>query len=210
MNATTSRLLSSVRNDPEAPNFVWAPARDDRNLAVRLFVNPITIRQMVDDHRNAGIGQFAALIHGSITYTSLGGMRRREALGGLQNAVALFRGISRPMAGSGTDRHPIIDFHDDREVYVYVTNPGSDYVWPSQRRFSPLGPQEAPKPEASVFATFVVFDKGVIASAVEAIREAGGGQVDGIVQNWEWTLASAKDPSLPDDFENRYEERLWV
>jgi hypothetical protein len=32
-------------------------------------VNPITIRQMIDDHRNAGIGQFAGLVHGSVTYT---------------------------------------------------------------------------------------------------------------------------------------------
>jgi hypothetical protein len=165
---------------------------------------------MRDDHRNAGIGQFAGLVHGSITYTSIGGMQRRAELGGLKNAGALFRGINRPMSGSGTDQHPIIDFNDDHEVYVYITNPGSDYVWPPWRRFSSLGPQEAPKPEASVFTTFVVFDEAVIASAAEAIHEAGGGQVDGIVQNWEWTLASTQDPSLPDDFENRYEARLWM
>ena len=182
MNATTPRILSAVHNDPAHPNFVWAPAREDRTLAVRLFVNPVTIRQMIDDHRNAGIGQFAGLVNGSITYTSIGGMQRREELGGLTNAVALFQGINRPMAGSGTDQHPIGDFRDDREVYVYVTNPGSDYVWPPRRRFSSLGPQEAPRPNDLVFATFVVFDDGVIASAAEAIRDAGGGPVDGIVQ----------------------------
>ena len=103
----------------------------------------------------------------------------------------------------------MIDFNADDEVYVYIADSGYDYVYPQERRFSSLGLLQAPMPHSSVFATFVVLDDGVVASAAEAIREAGGGQVDGIVQNWEWTLASPDDPALPEDFQNRYAQRMW-
>lgn len=167
---------------------------------MRLFTHPETIRLMLGDVRNAAMGQYAGLVHGEVQGQTDAGEPYTAGTGGLVMAVALFRGIKRPCIDSDTDGR----------IYVYVTNPRVDFIWPEDRRFAAAGPIRIAPPKMSVFTTFVVFEAEMVAAQRDAIDANGGGPVDGIIVNWEWTLASAKDQRLPDDFDSHYEERVWA
>ena len=198
--ATVLKMTPGIASDPDKPQFVFAPSPDNPREHVRLFVNPETIRQMLRDSRNAGLGQYAGLVHGEARGQTEAGEFFVVGSGGLMRAVGLFRGIKRPC----------VDHEVDKSVHVYVTNPRVDFIWPESRRFTALGPERRPPPKASVFVTFAVFDAAAIDKEHTAIAACGGGQVDGIIHNWEWTLASPQDPRFPDEFDARYDERVWV
>lgn len=186
-------------NDPKVPNIVWAPSPSDRDQLLRLFVNPETIRIMTDDRRNAGVGQYAGLVHGNIQCVGVDNVPRWVNTGGLRAANACFRGIKRKM---------IAPFRD-KQVFVYVINPEYDYVFPG--RFSDLGPNQVQRPLNSVFTVFVSLHPDDIAAAEGAMGKflLGGERIDGLVQNWNWTFCDKDDADLPDDWRNRYDERMW-
>lgn len=101
----------------------------------------------------------------------------------------------------------MIDADRDFEVYVYVTNPQSDFLYPGKRFDGSLFvPVRAPA--ESVFTTFFVMTNSKTAQTL-AVEQHGEERVDGVILNWEWTLRSASDPRLPDDYENRYRDRIW-
>ncbi len=195
------QIVPSVRSDPASPNFVFAPSPSDPNTIIRLFANPSTIQTMLRDARNSAIGQYAGLVHGRFVVRSEAGEETVGGTAGLMKAVALFRGIKRPRLQGGLDG----------KVFVYVTNPGVDFVWPERvRSGTEHGPTRMKPPLNSVFTTFVVFDEDSIAAEKAAMAARGGGPVHGIIHNWEWTLASPAEPRFPDEFATRYEEKVWA
>ena len=199
MSSAIVRLCSSVQNDPNRPNIVWAPSPHDKNAAIRLQVHPATIRRMADDFRYSAIAQYAGHIHGAITIPDTSGQGQRIQTGGLLQAIALFQGLKRPM----------IDADRDSEVYVLVANPRSDFLYPGKRfdgsLFVPV-----PAPVDSVFTTFFVLAASKTAQTL-ALEQYGEEEIaDGLILNWEWTLRSTDDARLPDDFGNRYRDRIWM
>lgn len=198
--ATILKMAPSPASDPSKPQFVVAPSPADPNKPVILFTHPETICLMLGDTRNAAMGQYAGLVHGEILAQTEAGETYSAGTGGLAQAIALFRGIKRPCVQNGTDSL----------IHIYVTNPRVDFMWPEDRRYSARGPMRLAPPKMSVFTTFVIFDPDMVRKHRDAIDASGGGPVDGIILNWEWTLASPTDRRLPDEFDSRYEERVWA
>jgi hypothetical protein len=198
--ATRGRVpVEGLGNSTFESRLIWAPSPDDRTLAVRLFRDPETADQMGADDRDIGLAMYAGHIHGAIAYTDLEGKSRAQIGRGLLEATALFRGVHRPM----------IKPNLDGRVYAYVSTPRSTFVRPMDRHELRLGPFEALKPENAVFVTFVLFDDDAVRRWDREIRDAHGENVDGIVVDWEWTLADPYHPDLPDDYNGRYDERKW-
>lgn len=178
---------------------IWAPSPDDRTLAVRLYRDPETTAHMGADGRDVGLALYMGHVHGAMAYADLD-MRPQAVVGrGLLETTALFRGVDRPVIKPGLDGR----------VYIYVSKPRSTFVCPAERHRLRLGPQEVLPPENSVFATFVLFDDDAVRRWEPEIRQIGGEQVDGIIVDWEWTLADPNNPDLPDDYAGRYDERMW-
>lgn len=177
-------------NDPERPNVVWAPSPGDRQKWVKLFANPETLRQLLDDNINAKIGEYCGLVHGNVP---------NGAVRGLIDTVALFRGLMRPR----------IDQWGDEAIYIYVTTPPCSFTYPYETRFTADGPTRVGAPLQSIFTTYVEFGTKVLEREKEPIQAGGEDDVRGIVHYWEWTLCSDDDSTLPRDYENRYLERLW-
>lgn len=197
---TTGRVpVEGLANSFGEARLVWAPSPQNRTLAVRLFTSPDTADQMGADQRDGGLAMYAGHIHGAVAYTDLRGNPQAKVGRGLLEARALFRGIHRPM----------IDKELDNFVYVYILNPDHTYVYPPARRRLRLGPLQAEKPLYSVFTIFVLFHDESIRRWRAQINRIGGEEIDGLILDWEWAFASSPDGFLPDDHENRYDERIW-
>ena len=100
---------------------------------------------------------------------------------GILDTHAVFKGIKRPHVGRGVDK----------SVYIYIIKP--EYCY----KFIPdmvCAAQRAPFPENAVFAVYIKLDED------DNTWE---------VFNWELLKADPSDPLLPENFNDRYDERRW-
>ena len=176
-----------------------APSPNDKGLLVRLYANPNTLRAFLDDRMNAKLGEYCGLVHGNVLESTPDGSVE-GGTNGLLDSVALFRGIQRPMVGAGLDK----------DVYVYVTNPLNSYIYPLSERLTDAGPTRVPRPNSSVFVTYVELGQrasGQLAGwAIDSPKCAG---LDGVIHGWEWVLSSPDDARLPDRYQTRYQDWIW-
>ena len=146
---------------------------------VTLTLHPQTVATMVRHRRPATIGQFVGLI------------LTRDIL---LKPTAMYKGLMRPMLGSGVDD----------TIVAYITQPGFTYALMA----SGVETQQT-APKGSVFVVFASFDDTVIAYVRNRLGAATK-QFDGVLLNWEWTLADPSAPHLPADYQTRYRSTLWV
>lgn len=175
--------MSFRRSRRETPNVVLAPAPHAREDIIELQADPGLLQAYVDRGLNYRLGEYCGLVHGNVR-EQLSSDQWVEHGGtlGLLAATALFQGVQRPL-----DR-----VANDEDVYAYVTSPGWSYAYPQRSRHGDFGPLRIPKPDNSVFVTFA------------SIREG-----QNRILHWEWTLASPKEPSLPDQYATRYYRKVW-
>jgi hypothetical protein len=178
------------RSDRDTPNIVLAPGRD-RSAVIRLYANPLTIRQLVDDNYNAKIGEYVGLVHGNIM-ERVGDAPMQGGTDGLMAASALYQGIKRPRINPG----------GDERVLVYVTNPPHSYTYPDRNAL----PIRAPKPKDSVFVAYAeLFADGLDRSRLEGAPS----EIDGVVHFWEWVISSEEDRLIPAGAAGRYAACCW-
>jgi hypothetical protein len=137
---------------------------------------------------NAKLGEYCGLVHGDTLESTPDGPVD-GGTDGLMGAVALYRGIQRPMIDPGLDS----------DIYVYVT-----------KRLTGAGPIRIARPKDSVFVTYA--EIGARASnQLDEWSKSGAkcAGLDGIIHNWEWVLWAPLDPHLPDRHEARYQDRIW-
>lgn len=106
----------------------------------------------------------------------------QDGWGGLKRAHTIFRGVRRPLNGDGIDG----------TVYVYVVSPLYTY-----RQVSHMAcpAKRFPAPAGTVFTAYVVFDDDQCSA--------------GEIRNWEFVFADKVNPRYPEDYINRYEEKVW-
>lgn len=107
----------------------------------------------------------------------------QDGWGGLKHTHAIFKGLRRPMNGDGVDRN----------VYIFVVSP--KYTYRYEAHMVCTAKRHA-APKSSVFVGYVVFDDDILEK--------------GKVVNWEWVLADSRNPSLPENFDTRYDEKVWA
>ena len=186
--------LSDMRSARETPNIVIAPSPWNSKEPIKLYANPERLRSYVDGNLNAKIAEYIGLVHGNCKEL-VGGELREGGTDGLMDSIALFRGIKRGRTAPGQDGF----------IYIYVTNPSWSYHYPD--RFAGA-PTRTEKPKRSVFVTFVELNRnGESLPALAHLSDDLRATLDGVVLEWEWTIADSTP--LPDDYENRYEEKIW-
>ncbi len=184
----------TVRSDPRFANVVAAPALEDRSRTILLCVDPATIRQILatGDREADRYAEYEGLVHGGI----------QGGTAGLMNAVALFRGLLRPMTVSGQDAH----------MLAYVQNPVQSYTYPVPHRIGMDEPTRVPAYPNSVFVAYADISDHAREHAGSVIGSAAAefeAPAAGLVTGWEWVLKSPDDGTMPDNHETRYLERVW-
>jgi hypothetical protein len=150
-----------------------------RGADVYLGVHHKTTRTMAASRRLAGLGEYVGLIYG---------------MGILENPVAIFQGLNRPIFGGSLDA----------SVYVYVNKPHVSFTFSVSGPHSP--PTQTAAPTDSVFVSFATLAKDV----VDDVRATLPGEtIGGAILYWEWTLADASVPHLPDGYQTRYRRLVW-
>jgi hypothetical protein len=184
------------RNDPEKPNEIWAKDFSKPVGSIPLLAEAATIRLWLEEFGSeAKMGEFAGLVHG--VWRDPDGANRQLS-DGLQAPVAVFKGLKRPLFNVSDDA--------DRRLYVYITNPSTTFRYPRAGQYSGGALESAPQPLESVFATYVTFERDHIdAECVGLLSEA---QPLGLVVGWEWVERSPRAPSLPYDYDSRFDVRV--
>lgn len=100
---------------------------------------------------------------------------------GILDAHAVFQGLNRPH----------IEEDGDKSVYIYIVKPKYTYEYVPDMATTC---RRKLAPEGAVFAVYV------------KLNEEGTG---GEIFNWEFVKCDPQDQSLPEDHENRYDERRW-
>ena len=151
------------------------------------------IRGYIDSGLSAKVGEYLGLIHGNIWPSE-----NNEGTTGLLDPVVIFKDIKRPMRS----------FNSNEDVYIFVTNPGINYTYPIEDKFSGEGPSRGEVPQNSVFLVYVEYNQEIVE---KACRESGNsitGEVDGVIHSWEWTFAADDDPSLPASHNTRFSSKV--
>ena len=125
----------------------------------------------------------------------------------LLNPTAVFKGLLRPFLGEDLG---IIDcgvpkYHSDDQMMAYVLNPDVQF------RHDAVNKSVVKKLGGRENAVFVVYLRtyGDPPYREKLGRELGFGMpVFGLVCWWEWIDADENDPSLPENHQNRYQNRI--
>lgn len=186
--------MDEPNNDPTNANFVWAPRPQSAVPDwIYLFTHPATIAKWLEMRMNSKFGEYWGLVHGNFPPNPESHVTPARTTG-LKRPSGIFQGVKRPL-------HDGI-VSSDTDIIVYVTNPEKNYGLRGTRDGYII--TEIPKPDNSVFTTFVTFRP----ERVESVQKDSIIPVKGIVLGWEWTEASSKDPKLPFEFETRYDGQL--
>ncbi|HVB18526.1 MAG TPA: hypothetical protein VNF04_18505 [Stellaceae bacterium] len=175
----------TVRSERRFAHLIVAPSPANRDEVAWFCVDPIgTIRRILESGLVDRFAEYEGLVHGDID----GGTA------GLMTAVALFRGLR-----SGQEH-----------VLTYVTDPLWTYTYPVPHRIGLDPPTRRAAYPDSVFVAYTDTREIARRRAMELVAQAGADhQPLGLIYNWEWVLRSKDDPSLPDEYETRYGERIW-
>lgn len=192
---------SESRSDPRRQKLVRARAPNIEGGLVTLVVDVETLRSTVrlKNGQNDKLGQYCGLVHGNVWGLSADPAHAGEGTPGLTQPTAIFAGLKRARNHSP----------DDNNTHVYVTNPGRNYVYPPADRFSGVGPTRALVPVNAVFVAYVDFDSGRVDAVLTGMSYNPGYAVSGVVADWEWVVASPRDPRLPADSNTRYARKIW-
>jgi hypothetical protein len=181
------------------PWVVWVPAPEDKGLAVKLYLSKKLMDNLFRDRRATAMAQYFGHIHGKTSYVDDQGARHAVDAGGLlKGATALFRGLKREMFAPGVDER----------VYIYLSAPEHDYVYPADRVTETARPLRVEAPELSVFTTFALIGQHDVSEIGDDLRSYGGTGIDGLVIGWQWTHPT-DSPTLPSSPETRYVGRIW-
>jgi hypothetical protein len=184
-------------NDPTQPSFIWAKdfTRPIGRLCLR--AQGETVRLWAEAFGSAAkIGEFWGLVHGVVR---VGEDATRQLSDGLLNPVAVFRGLKRPLHNITSDA--------DAHVYIYIMNPDATYRFPIRDRFAGGELERLQPPMESVFATYVTFQQNHIDEECGLVAQ--GVQPVGLVVGWEWLEASMRTPSLPYDYDSRFDAKVF-
>lgn len=170
-------MTASIFPLAEQPRLVVAPSpfHDDIGCAqedlVELVLSPTALEGVSRIDLRAKMGEFAGLVHG-------GGSTFYR---GVRDAVALYRGLNRPL-----------NFEDaDDGVFVYISAPKHTF-----RYLDSCGDLSLlPAPLQSVFVVYA------------SIAKPGVGQLRGKVLWWEWVCANSS--GLPEGCDDRYSSKVW-
>jgi len=164
---------------------------------IKLYASPSTLRQIFTDRLEAKAGEYFGLVHGNWNEYVGDDELVDGGTSGLLGATSLFRGIRRPRLDDGRDE----------QIYVYVLNPKWSYTYKRDES----GLRRTEKPYNSVFVAYVELrNDGAALEEAEKLSQDVKSQIRGVVQFWEWVLAADDDKTLPDSFNARYDERMWV
>jgi hypothetical protein len=148
------------------------------------------------------VAQYFGHIHGKTAYRDDQDIRHTVDTGGLlKNATALFQGLRREMFAPRVDER----------VYVYLSTPEHDYVYPTDRATAEMArPLRVKAPEQSIFATFALISQRDVSEIGDDLRSYEGTEMDGLVLGWQWTHpVDANTPTLPAFPETRYARGIW-
>lgn len=184
------------KNDPAKPNLIGARNHLAPFDEILLATDAETLRIWAAEFGSgAKIGEYAGLVHGRWAEPD-GSIRTLS--NGLFTPKAIFRGLDRPLFNHVEDA--------DKSIFIYITNPNSTFRYPLSKKYEAGPLEELPAPPNSVFATYVCFQQAIIDELSQHVL--AGAQPAGLVVGWEWLEQSPKMPSLPYDYDSRFEARV--
>lgn len=163
-----------------------APHPDDRAQLCELQLSSQTVSRVAGHGKVTKIFEMYYNVMGIVPPVNNAGYHEKmfpfpDHWGGQRHAHALFQGLRRPF----NERNA------DKGVYVYISKP--KFVYEHIPHMVCVA-RRSEAPEDAVFATYVLFPES---------------RSNGVIVNWEWITADSKQADLPDDFDNRYDNRLW-
>lgn len=168
---------------------VQAPSFDDPKSIMTLGVDASWIKLNALHARIQPLFDFWALVKGAPPPINCIGHHEGYVfpdLPGLKAAHALFCGLNRPIDAS----------HNGDDVYVFVTLPkvlyGSVQSMVCQAKTRPV-------PKNAVFTCYV-----------RRYQEETAEGFSGRILSWELVKADASDPTLPQDWRERYQTERWI
>lgn len=167
---------------------VLAPSFDDPEKLMKLAVDASWILNNAAHARRQPLMDFWALVQGSAPPVNNVGYHEGGTvpdLPGLKAAHALFCGLKRP----------IDDADHDGEVYVFVTLPKEMYHYVADM-VCVAKAREVPRD--AVFACYV-----------RRYQQETGDGISGRILAWEWVKAVPEEPTLPQDWQERYQAERW-
>ena len=183
-------------NDPSKPNLIGARSFRPPFDRIQLSADGETVRIWTEEFGSESkMGEYAGLVHGRWQMPD-GSVKSLS--NGLFSPTAIFLGLDRPLFNMVADA--------DKSVAIYITNPAHTYKYPLSQQFSGGPLEELPPVPNSVFATYVCFQQGVLDGL--SLDVVAGARPAGLVVGWEWLEQSAKSPSLPYDYDSRFEARI--
>lgn len=187
MNALGMVVSDEVDVQDERLESVVAPSPAGKDEFVELTVSRERVQRFAKQRKLTKIFELFYNVCGQLPRVNNIGYHERDDAsqfpdhwGGLRHAHALFKGLRRPM------NHD----HEDAEIFVYTLSPRFTY------EYVPHMTCVARRVDAPREAVFVVYTK---------FTKEGKGSVI----SWEWVQSSGDGSGLPEDFENRYEQRVW-
>lgn len=167
---------------------VEAPSFDDPMKQMILAVDGSWVKQNAGYHRIQPLFDFWTLVKGVPPPVNLIGHHENYKLPellGLKAAHALFSGLERPLDES----------HNGDGIYVFLTLPKVLYRHVADMAcLAKL--RDAPK--NAVFACYV-----------RRYEEETAEGISGRVLAWEWVKSDPNEPTLPQDYQERYQKLTW-
>ena len=191
----TSRLPKMWENELPKwltfPDYILAPSPEDPRIQVRFRLDPeYAVSSAADNRRTPAFELWSQVIGEPPRVINI----RRQALGdpaagllSLRQSHACFSGIRRPIREDGGGEC----------VLSYVTKP--------QYSFKSVVDMVTPA-EKYAFPSDLVF---IICVKLDTPYLDGSVIPEGVITHWGSAEADVNDPSLPADFERRFERRLW-
>lgn len=166
---------------------VKAPSPDKSGGLIDIAVSVARVRQLAAAGRNNDIFAMFYNLCGVVPPVNNIGYHEQgdvfpDAWGGLKHSHVIFKGLQRP-------------FHEengDSIVYIYGVKPG--YVYKYEPNMACVA-RRIDAPRNALFVAYVVFENNDFEK--------------GEVLNWEWVTADSQNPNYPEDFANRYKEKVW-
>lgn len=168
------------------PQTILSPTPEDKGKACKLRVAKEDVIKAAENRRRQVAYQFWSVLAGKAPPVPVQYEGDKDSgLTTLMDAKACFKGLKRP---NGDDDH-------SAECVAYVLKPAYFYEY----EFRPplvLSVKQA----VNLDVVFVAYAKLDVPSA---------GAIRGVLTHWEFVFAAEDNLLLPENWQNRYQERLW-